>query len=33
MYIYMALNARATQDFVPIQEVRDGVIILKTAGF
>jgi hypothetical protein len=28
----MALNARATQDFVPIQEVRDGVIILKDGG-
>jgi type IV secretory pathway VirB4 component len=25
----MALKARATQDFVPIKEVRDGVIILK----
>jgi len=25
----MALNARATQEFMPIQEVRDGVIILK----
>ncbi len=25
----MALNARATQDFVPIKEVRDGVIMLK----
>jgi len=25
----MALNAKATQDFVPIKEVRDGVIVLK----
>ncbi|MFN4181574.1 MAG: hypothetical protein ACK4FA_02680 [Candidatus Paceibacteria bacterium] len=25
----MAINARATQDFVPIKEVRDGVIVLK----
>ncbi len=25
----MALNAKATQEFVPIQEVRDGVIVLK----
>lgn len=25
----MALNARATQEFVPIKEVRDGVIVLK----
>ena len=28
----MALNARATQEFVPIKEVRDGVIILKDGG-
>lgn len=28
----MAVNARATQDFVPIKEVRDGVIILKDGG-
>jgi len=25
----MALNAKATQNFVPIKEVRDGIIILK----
>ncbi len=25
----MALNAKATQEFVPIKEIRDGVIILK----
>lgn len=25
----MALNAKATQEFVPIKEVRDGVVILK----
>ncbi len=25
----MALNAKATQEFVPIKEVRDGIIILK----
>lgn len=28
----MALRARATQDFVPIKEVRDGVIVLKDGG-
>jgi hypothetical protein len=28
----MALNAKATQEFVPIQEVRDGVILLKDGG-
>jgi hypothetical protein len=28
----MALNAKATQEFVPIQEVRDGVIVLKDGG-
>jgi hypothetical protein len=28
----MALNARAAQEFVPIKEVRDGVIILKDGG-
>lgn len=28
----MALNARATQQFVPVKEVRDGVIILKDGG-
>ncbi len=26
---FMALNARATQDFMPIKEVRDGVVVLK----
>lgn len=25
----MALNAKATQEFIPIKEVRDGVIVLK----
>jgi hypothetical protein len=25
----MALNAKATQEFVPIKEVRDGIVILK----
>ncbi len=28
----MALKARATQEFVPIQEVRDGTIVLKDGG-
>lgn len=28
----MALNAKRTQDFVPIKEVRDGIIILKDGG-
>ena len=28
----MALKAKATQEFVPIQEVRDGVIVLKDGG-
>lgn len=28
----MALEAKATQDFVPIKEVRDGVVILKDGG-
>lgn len=28
----MAINARATQDFVPIKEVRDGVVVLKDGG-
>jgi len=28
----MALNAKATQDFVPIKEVRDGIITLKDGG-
>ncbi len=28
----MALNAKATQEFVPIKEVRDGVVVLKDGG-
>ncbi|MFA7315244.1 MAG: hypothetical protein WC059_00375 [Candidatus Paceibacterota bacterium] len=28
----MALDARATQEFVPIKEVRDGIIVLKDGG-
>ena len=28
----MAINARAAQEFVPIKEVRNGVIILKDGG-
>lgn len=28
----MALNAKATQEFVPIQEIRDGIIVLKDGG-
>lgn len=28
----MALNARAAQEFVPIKEVRDGIIVLKDGG-
>ncbi|MFM7089121.1 MAG: hypothetical protein ACKOW9_06370 [Candidatus Paceibacterota bacterium] len=28
----MAINARTTQDFVPIKEVRDGVVVLKDGG-
>jgi hypothetical protein len=28
----MAINARAAQDFVPIKEVRDGIIVLKDGG-
>lgn len=28
----MALNARAAQEFVPIQEVKNGVIVLKDGG-
>ena len=28
----MALKAKATQDFVPIKEVRDGIVILKDGG-
>jgi len=29
----MALNAKKSQDFVPIKEVRDGVMILKDGGY
>ena len=28
----MPLNAKATQEFVPIKEVRDGVVVLKDGG-
>lgn len=28
----MAINARAAQEFVPIKEVRDGIIVLKDGG-
>lgn len=28
----MALSAKATQEFVPIKEIRDGVIVLKDGG-
>lgn len=28
----MALEAKATQDFVPIKEVRDGIVMLKDGG-
>ena len=28
----MAINAKATQEFVPIKEVRDGIILLKDGG-
>ncbi|HPS21486.1 MAG TPA: hypothetical protein PLO44_01615 [Candidatus Paceibacterota bacterium] len=28
----MALSAKATQEFVPIKEVRDGVVMLKNGG-
>ena len=28
----MALSAKATQDFVPIREIRDGIIVLKDGG-
>ena len=28
----MPLNAKATQEFVPIKEVRDGIIVLKDGG-
>src|ERR1035437_8923290 len=28
----MALSAKATQEFVPIKEVRDGIVVLKDCG-
>ena len=28
----MAISAKATQEFVPIKEVREGVIVLKDGG-
>jgi hypothetical protein len=28
----MAINAKATQEFVPIKEVRDGIVVLKDGG-
>lgn len=28
----MALNAKASQDFVPIKEIQDGIVILKDGG-
>src|ERR1035437_1636261 len=28
----MALSAKATQEFVPIKEVRDGIVVLKDGG-
>lgn len=28
----MALNAKATQEFVPIKEVHDGIVVLKDGG-
>lgn len=28
----MALSAKATQEFVPIKEIRDGVVVLKDGG-
>lgn len=30
---YMPISAQATQDFVPIKDVRDGVVLLKDGGF
>lgn len=29
----MAINARAAQDFVPIKEIRNGIVVLKDGGF
>ncbi len=28
----MSLNAKATQEFVPIKEIRDGIVVLKDEG-
>lgn len=28
----MALNAKASQDFVPIKEIQDGIVVLKDGG-
>src|ERR1035437_3553274 len=28
----MALSAKATQEFVPIKEIRDGIVVLKDGG-
>ena len=28
----MAISAKPTQDFVPIKEIRDGIVILKDGG-
>ena len=28
----MALNARSSQEFVPIQEIQDGIVVLKDGG-
>ena len=28
----MAINARASQEFVPIQEIQDGIVVLKDGG-
>ncbi len=29
----MAISAQATQDFVPIKDIKDGVVVLKDGGF
>ena len=28
----MALNAKASQQFVPIKEIQDGIVVLKDGG-
>src|SRR5437868_15128670 len=28
----MAINAKAAQEFIPVKEVRDGIIVLKDGG-